>query len=438
MKTTLDEKISEISIPDSLDVRIIMGFDKAKLEKGIAINRLKKKLAATAASVVIIFLTLGFIGFDKVGAAMKEALKYVPGFNVLLKAEDSDILVLPEQIEAQTDEHYIRLKAAVQSNDILSLAIESNLGLYEDPSKDKMTGEEKYGRAFDKRFRDLNLTLTDSNGTVFERKDWSLGAGGEFWLHNADFKVTEGTTEYNLSAGNVSLDFSLTVSEGVNSLLNLGPHATDKGITVVGLLSSFESEVHVDLVSSSKTGLIESYAMGEESHYTLFGAPFSLESLHLIDGSGVRTYPEIPSSYSNPLSNFVFKANPQSDYRLVLPYMEMSYPDEKSRKIRLQTPEDGKTVPLNESVKIGDFIVEFNEITRDGDDIIIKIDSKPLEDEILSGFTIDGVGSHGISWENEPLIILSYENVGRSFSMRLINPTTFLKGDWIIDLTDEN
>jgi len=437
MKTSLNEKISEISIPDSLDSRINIGFDKARLDKGIELNRLKKKLAATAASVAIIFLTLGFIGFDKVGAAMKEALKYVPGFNVLLKAEDNDILVLPEQIKAQTGEHYIRLKAAVQRGDLLSLVIESNLGLYEDPGEDKMTGEEKFGRAFDKRLRDLNLTLTDSNGTVFEKKDWSLGAGGESWLQNADFKVIEGTTEYTLTAGDVSLDFSLTVSEGVNSLLNLGPHTTDKGITVVGLLSSYESEVHVDLVSSSKNGLIDSYPMGEESHYTLFGAPFPLESLHLIDGSGVVTYPEIPSSYGNLLSNFVFKANPQSEYRLVLPYMEMSYPDEKSGKIRLQTPDDGETVPLNESVKVGDFTVDFLDITRDGDDIIIKIDSEPLEDEILSGFTINGVGSHGISWENEPVIILSYEEVGRSFSMRLINPTTFLKGDWIIDLSQE-
>lgn len=437
MKTSLNEKISEISIPDSLDARIIMGFDTARLEKGIALNRLKKKLAASAASAAIIFLMLGFIGFDKVGAAMKEALKYVPGFNVLLKAEDSDILVLPKQIEAQTGEHYIRLKAAVQRNDILSLVIESNLGLYEDPTGDQMTGEEKFGRAFDKRLRDLNLALTDSNGTVFEKKDWSLGAGGESWLQNADFKVVEGTTDYNLTAGDVSLDFSLTVSEGVNSLLNLGPHATDKGITIVGLLSSYESEVHVDLVSSAKTGLIDSYAMGEESHYTLFGSPFPLESLHLIDGSGVRTYPEIPSSYGNLLSNFVFKTNPQSDYRLVLPYMEMSYPDEKSGRIRLQTPEDGETLPLDESVKIGDFTVDFLDITRDGDDVIIKINSEPLEDEILSGFTINGVGSYGISWENEPVIILSYEEVGRSFSMRLISPTTFLKGDWIIDLSQE-
>ena len=437
MKTSLNEKMSEINIPDSLDVRITMGFDKARLEKGIALNRLKKKLAATAASAAILFLTLGFIGFDKVGAAMKEALQYIPGFNVLLKAEDSAVFVLPKQIEAQTGEHYIRLKAAVQRGDILSLAIESNLGLYEDPTEDKMTGEEKYGRAFDKRFKDLNLTLTDSNGTVFEKKDWSLGTGGEFWLHNADFKVTEGTTKYNLSAGNVSLDFSLTVSEGVNSLLNLGPHATDKGITIVGLLSSIESEVHMDLVSSSKNGLIESYPMGEESHYTLFGSPFPLESLYLIDDSGVRTYPEIPSSYGNLLSNFVFKADPQSDYKLVLPYMEMSYPDEKSGKIRLQTPGDGETVPLNESVKIGDFTVDLLEISRDGDDVIIKINSEPLEDEILSGFTIKGVGSYGVSWENEPVIILSYENVGRSFSMRMISPTTFLKGDWVIDLSEK-
>lgn len=432
MKTSLNEKIKEIGIPETLDTRIRMGFDQAKLEEGIKRSRMKRSLTNAAASAAVLFVTLGLIGFDHVGAAIRNALRYIPGFNILVNKDEGDILVLPEEVEIREGDLFLRLKAAVQSNQRISLSIESNLGVAEAG----ISGD-KTDKASEEWFRKLNLTLKNPDGTTYSKGDWSLGSGGEFWMHNADFEVAAGNTDYVLTAGELSLNFKLSISDGVDSLTDLGPSAIDKDITVVGLRRDKEDELHISLVSSSKNGIITSYPMGEESLFALFGSPFILESIHLKDIQGKKIYPEIPSSYGGLLSSFIFNAESASDYTLVLPYMEMSYPEIQSDKITLSTPEDGETRTLDKSVQLGKFTVDVLEIRREGDDVTLKLASKPLPDEVLSYFTIDGVGGYGMSYDKEPLLHLSLKNVGQKFSMRLKNPQSLLKGEWIIELPEK-
>lgn len=433
MNTSVNEKINEIRIPETLEKRISMGFDQGKLEEGIRRNRMKKRLTSAAASAAVILVVSGVIGFDEVGAAIKNALRYVPGFNVLISRDDGELLVLPEEVEVRDGELFMRLKAAVQSDGIISLAIESNLGVTE-----TVSGKEKEDESFQDEFNRLNLSLKSPDGKSYSKKGWSLGSGGEYWLHSADFEITEGTTDYVLTAGELTLGFKLSASEGVDTLADLGPSATDKEIMVAGLRSETEDEVRISLVNSSKNGIISSYPLGEETHYALFGSPFPLESLYIEDSQGMKTYPEIPSSYGGLLSNFVFKADPLSDYRLVLPYMEMSYPDIRSEKITLQTPEDGETIALNKSLQLGRFTVDVLEISRQGDEVSLKLASDPAEDEILAGFTVEGVGGYGMSYEEEPVLLLSYSNIGNRFTMRLKNPHSLLEGKWMIDLPKKN
>ncbi len=170
---------------------------------------MKKRLTSAAASAAVILVVSGVIGFDEVGAAIKNALRYVPGFNVLISRDDGELLVLPEEVEVRDGELFMRLKAAVQSDGIISLAIESNLGVTE-----TVSGKEKEDESFQDEFNRLNLSLKSPGGTSYSMKGWSLASGGEYWLHSADFEITEGTTDYVLTAGELSLGFKLSASEG--------------------------------------------------------------------------------------------------------------------------------------------------------------------------------------------------------------------------------
>ncbi|MGB4589516.1 MAG: hypothetical protein WBI17_09840, partial [Clostridiaceae bacterium] len=167
MKTSFDDKINEITIPDSLDTRINMGFGEAKLKAFSENNRRKKRFTALAASLAITFLAFGIIGFDNVSAAIKEALKYIPGLNVLVKKQDGDILVLEDQVVVKTDDHYLTLKSAVQNGNRLHLSIESNLGLETDLKIQENTEKEDSSLSNDQLLKELNLTLKDSKGDAY-------------------------------------------------------------------------------------------------------------------------------------------------------------------------------------------------------------------------------------------------------------------------------
>lgn len=437
MKTSFDEKINELTIPDALDTRISMGFREAKLKTFTDKNRMKKRFTALAASLAFTFLALGFIGFDNVGAAIKEALKYIPGLNVLVEKQDGDLLVLQDQVVVKNEDHYLTLKSAVQNGNSLHLTIESNLGLETDTKIQENMEKEENLVSNSQLLQALNLTLRDSNGEVYTAESWWHSSGGTLWSHNASFVVNEESTTYVLEAGGMKVDFTLAPSRGVDALEDLGPYAKDQGITVVGLLKKFEDRVRVDLVHGLEEGRLASYPLENETVFALFGSDFELESLHLLDKEGKKTYPLLPASYSNPFSEFNFDADPAKDYSLVLPYMIVEYPEVKSKKITLSTPQDGETINLNKSVSFGKFNVDLLDMTRTGDSVIIRLASKSLESEVLASFSLEGVSGYGFSYEEPegPILILSYKDIGNRFSIRLTKPESLLQGYWVIDLS---
>lgn len=285
--------------------------------------------------------------------------------------------------------------------------------------------------------KDLNLTLRDSNGEVFTAESWWHSSGGTLWMHGADFTVNEASSTYILEAGGMKIDFTLVPSRGVDTLEELGPYAKDKGITVVGLLKKLENKVHVDLVNTIEEGRLTSYPLEKENVFALFGSDFDLESLHLSDKEGNKTYPTLPASYSNPLSEFNFDADPAKNYSLSLPYMMVDYPEVESKKFTLKTPRDGETINLDKTVILGKFTVNLLDITRKGDDVIIRLASNPLASEVLASFSVEGTSGYGFSYEKPdgPILILSYKDIGNRFSIRFKKPESLVHGDWVIDLS---
>ena len=90
MTNNLKDMLNNIPVPDEIDDYIEIGLSKADEEH----RRRKsyKPLLAIAASLVILLAFTGIVEFDRVEAAIRRALQYVPGYNVVVDTEEGRVL----------------------------------------------------------------------------------------------------------------------------------------------------------------------------------------------------------------------------------------------------------------------------------------------------------------------------------------------------------
>jgi len=66
--------------------------------KTVRKRRYKKILIGVAASFTIIISSISIIGLERVEAAIKHMLQYVPGYNVLVDKDEGLVLALLDQV----------------------------------------------------------------------------------------------------------------------------------------------------------------------------------------------------------------------------------------------------------------------------------------------------------------------------------------------------
>ena len=76
--------------------------------------------------MVILLAFTGIVGFDRVEAAIRRALQYVPGYNVVVDTEEGRVLALKDQVMHEEGDYYLVIKAASKLGKNLSLTVESH------------------------------------------------------------------------------------------------------------------------------------------------------------------------------------------------------------------------------------------------------------------------------------------------------------------------
>ena len=105
MKDKLKENMDKTPLPEGLDESIELGFERARKEVDGRKRRWKKLLVGLAASLVLLVGTVGIVGIDKVEAALKQALQYIPGYNIVVdKEEGEEVLVLKDELIDKKDD----------------------------------------------------------------------------------------------------------------------------------------------------------------------------------------------------------------------------------------------------------------------------------------------------------------------------------------------
>ncbi|NLY77990.1 MAG: hypothetical protein GX080_07920 [Tissierellia bacterium] len=415
MTDKLKDMFNSISLPEDLDERIELGFDRGRAYESAQRRRFKRRVVAVAATLTLIIGSISIIGLDKVEAAIKQMLQYVPGYNVLVDKEEGEVLALQEPVYHEVDGIFLRITAASKLDKNLTVTIESN--------KNLISKEE--------------VLLKDERSNILAPSSWAVAGGGDFWQGNYHFEVKEDYVDYSIVLGNQEVSFTLEKTIEVDDFLQLGPHAQDKGISIVAIKKPMEDKMKISLLNRSEGEKIVGYPFEENLYSSIWNPYTKLEkSMYLIDREGSKTYPTIPSSFGSQMSDFYFPTTDKEGLKLVLPYVKVNYPNLKTEKVRIQTPKDGQVERINKTLVLGNIEINLIDIRRDKDEIIVSLKAVSLEDEILDDVRIRGISGYGLTFNEDTgytELFIDREEVGNRFSLYFESPTTLLLGDWEIE-----
>lgn len=432
MDKNLKNKLNNISIPEDLDRRIELGFDDARRNKRK--NKFRKSLIGLAASFALVFISMSLIGFDKVEAAIKQVLQYIPGFNYVIESDEDNVLVLKDKVFYEEDDFYVTITAAAKLDGNLNVKVESNYMIADQETNYKTADE-----AANKFFNDVKISLKDENDNLYNFSEWGIALGGEFWSGEFPFEVEDASNSYFLLVNDVEVPFTLEKGTKVENFLQLGNHASDKGVDIVAIKKPLEEGLMISLLNQSKDIMVLDYPFKE----ALYGIswdnePLEIEeNMYILDKEGNKTYPDIPSSFGGLMSDFYFDIEDKEGLQLVLPYLRVGNPNIKSDKLKIETPNDGELIEINEVLSLGDFVINIFDIRRQDEDLIIRVESNSLEEQILERISIGGISGYAYGTNEstgEIEITIDIEDAGKSFSIYFENPETILLGNWVIDL----
>lgn len=409
MTNNLKDMLNNIPVPDEIDDYIEIGLSKADEEH----RRRKsyKPLLAIAASLVILLAFTGIVGFDRVEAAIRRALQYVPGYNVVVDTEEGRVLALKDQVMHEEGDYYLVIKAASKLGKNLSLTVESN-------------------------YEEDDIYLKDGDGNISYVAAYSRSGGGEFWEGDFYFEVeNDDMKNYFLLFKDIELPFTLEKTAEVEDFLQLGNHASDKGVNLVAIKKQLEDKLMISLLHQTEDKYIEDYPF----EMSLMFAEDLIEekNMYIMTKDGERVYPSLPSSFGNLMSDFYFDIEDQEGLKLVLPYLKVRYYDLKSDKIKIKTPKDGEREAINEVLSLGDFSIEIVDVRRSDKEVIVAMIWNSPEDEILDYVRVRGIDGYGIGPNEETghmELFLDLTDLGRNFTLYFESPSSVMLGDWVIDL----
>lgn len=416
MTDKLDGMLNSIPIPDVLDESIERGFEKAKSQQDSKKSRRLKLFTTVAASLIIIISSVIIVGPDKVEATIKRALQYVPGFNVLIDKEEGSVLALQEPILYEDGDMFVKITAASKLGKHFYISIQSN--------------HSNYGH--------YELMLRDEGGNIMHTGNWSIGSGSEMWLGDYYFEVEAEAEKYSILLGDLEIPFTLKKTTEIEDFLQIGNHASDKGIDIVAIKKPMEDRLMISLLNRSEDKTLAGYPLGKgllQSPW--FSAPDAEISMYLTDSTGNKIYPALPSSYSGSMSDIYFDTVDKEGLKLVLPYVNIKYPDVKTEKLRFTKPQDGETQYINKTLHLGNFEINVSDIRREGNELIINLKCSSPEDELLDSVSVSGISGYSLG-PNEDTgyteMITRADDVGKKFSICFESPSSILFGDWSIEL----
>lgn len=393
--------------------------------------RKPRRRAAIGAAAAAILMTAGLLAFSPVvQAGLKQALSFLPGFGTVLESSpDSPLYVLEKPYTS-----------AVGTGELI---VEGVL-LQENGGSITLRGQQ---------IPQVIEFQADIGGIRYTFTPMMRSSSSGEWYGNystaAPLKLEPEAAEsiiLHLNGTTIG-PLALQAPETADALQHLGASDVQQDVRITAFpVRLGDGLVRVELLPTLPDSLsvVQSY---------LLQPLVSGNGLYVENAAGEKLSIEPSSSMPSP-SEFRFRETDTTgaqQYKVVIPYIELSKRETLSREVVLPLPDIGESAPLNITAEIAGFPVVFTRIERsNGTAVSVDVDVKfdPEAAKSLTHFFIRYPGSatnDSFSWENTglpPSIVktlhLDAEPGADTLRFRMSEPFFLLKGPWILPLKLED
>ena len=344
------------------------------------------KLVACVAAILIAFVALSFVGFDRIATAISDLLTFIPGVGITEKSNDTIYMMDPIVQWTSSEDVKANMVSAVYSNDYLTITVE-------------VFG--KYFPSFS--FEDFSLYFNGSpidfinrdRGFANDRSYASLSGGANTALLCLSIRADEPTYDdlYEIAVEGFSerLSFRMTPCLDYNDIKNIGPTDIQNGISITTTTQRIDNQLIVwcypFITTNSTNDRILEYGIPSND-------VFFIE--RYIDTESGRVSSTRDRIGSEELAGRLIFDLPDENQTVTLhiPYLSM-FREEKVR-LNLDFPKEYITVDSDISITCSLGTIRITEITRapdtetEMDTIQLKLEFDSNDSKLaLSSFDFD-------------------------------------------------
>jgi hypothetical protein len=367
---------TERLLDESMELKI-SGKDRRRIKNAvfekIGLKQKKRfyfpqKLAACAAAIALVFITLSAVGFDNVAAAFGRLLTFIPGVGIVENNTETVYAVDPVTGQTKIGDVRATLAKAVYSNGHLSATVMiDGKNLFHDDFKLYINQEYRDYRGSDAGSFSLAVSSGLSSGSTM--LNFAIKTAAPTGQDLYEIEIT-GFPE--------RLSFKMIPCREYDDLAQIGPTDTQNGISLTVTAHRFDGQLTVWCYPFRGADAVKDRIMG-------YGVPSN--------GAYVkRRYIETESGRIDEARSgivlqeqFVFEM-PESDQTATLHIPYLSMLREEKDKLRVALPDGYGTVESGASIETSLGTIRVTEITRspknDDDD----------NDEIKIRFAFDSKG----------------------------------------------
>lgn len=312
----MEEKLRNLNqlINKSLGDIYIHDYMKEAISKRCQ-NRLlsfpKKIALPTVSFIIVLFITTLLWGSD-VTNAMSQIVKYIPGINLLISNDNSNIYALSGTVTVKSLDasKYIKVLSCFTEDNIVKITMESNISV--DWNKNGSIS------VIDKDGNNGELVETNIMGDGYE------GSSDYKWIGTTNYKFDNSVNKFNICFGGFSVPIIMAKVNDVTNFEDYGNTIYENGIRIAAFTSYTDDGIlQVKLAGISDDGRkITGFANG---------------NVYLIDGNKNKHTPITLADEVSPDNTFFFNARLKDDLKIFIPYVILN--DDKKVSLKLEIPQ---------------------------------------------------------------------------------------------------
>ncbi|HEX2925984.1 MAG TPA: hypothetical protein VHP38_06965 [Ruminiclostridium sp.] len=417
-------------------------YDKAGMRRK---NRfIARGLPTVAAAMLLILLSVFFIGYDNVANAMGRLFGFIPGYGIVEgDGQNIQYIIDDRGLSSENSQGDLTITNGIAAGNNFTISCEvGNRGFVAD--------QKKKDGGIGSVIPDKNSFTLTIDGREYKPSGYSIGAGGKTQHVFTEYEIKpedlNTKTVYSLkySEYNLSVNFKLKKPEGFDSLEEIGPTDTKNNISITAVSSHTDGKLQVELYPVNKSGyLITSYSKQYDYGYRQ-------KDMVLETDKGSHSY-TIPDSFMGPNNKFFFNVLPgEKNLVLKIPYLIVKSENEKNT-VSLPIPESGQKTAVNKEVKFRDSTMKITDVERIKNDSpngalrIHFIYENSNEDMVMCDAQFRRVnilgmekgGGYSSKLEEGVMKSVDYnleKNDGDTLRLKIIEPEYFLLGEYNIKL----